>query len=353
MARKKTGEFAWLPTHCNRNGERIMFRPPGHKAMRIGAVGDSRPVVLANYRKVCDELGVSDDKKNMRLSEGFEFYKDRCERYSKYADRTKDDIDDAIAVVIAGMDDPLLSDIDAELFSNYLDDRKLVSRYRAQKERTYMMGLFTYLLSRGKVTANYPAQTEAITVEPRTRLVSLAEYSMMYHTVPVALRMACELALLCHMRRQDFCSLRMSNITERGIVYCESKTSKAILRPWTDRLRELVAMRDELPKSPDFVDEGWFIHQRNGGRFTVNAFKSAVYRWRMKMRDEGMKVDWTWHDLKSMGASAIDGDEEKVLDFTGHTNKGMLQHYRLTPVTRPTLELPKPTKADVTVLAAR
>ena len=127
------------------------------------------------------------------------------------------------------------------------------------------------------------------------------------------------LKLFIGARKGELLSIRLSDITEDGIILNRSKGGKASLYKWNDGLREAV----RLIRADQGKVEGMYLFTTRNGKPYISAdgktsgFNSVWQRFMKKVVDSGIER-FTEHDLRAKVASDV--DLERAQELLGHTN---------------------------------
>ncbi len=177
----------------------------------------------------------------------------------------------------------------------------------------------------------------------RDRYITDVEYEAIYqHACPVV-RAAMEISYLCAARQGDVLALKKSQILEEGIFIQQGKTGKKQIKAWTPALMKAVRECDEA-----FGNNSIFvIHQKNGNRFSRNAFNSRWYKVREKAREATeFPLDFTFHDLKAKGISDYEGTLKEKQYFSGHKSERQVSTYDRKIQIVPSIDKAKLSKLD-------
>lgn len=151
------------------------------------------------------------------------------------------------------------------------------------------------------------------------RYVTDGELSALMAASGERMRLLVRFAYLTGIRQHDILAMHVSNATEAGIAFTESKTGKDRLIGWTDELRTLwrLAAGMRVGKVPLFLT-------RDGVAYTSSGFRAS---WRRVKIRAGLP-DVTFHDLrrKSGSDAETEADAQALL---GHSDgKITHKHYR-------------------------
>lgn len=157
--------------------------------------------------------------------------------------------------------------------------------------------------------------------KPRERCPTQTEIKVVRSLGAGYLPMMIDLAYLCRARRSEVTALRVSDITDTGLVLSRGKGSESEITAWTATLRGVVAQcRAFHSEAPTPIDGAYLIHNNQGKPITKNTFDSAWQRLMRKAEAHGIER-FTYHDLKSAGYS----DQE--VQWAGHKSAKMHKVY--------------------------
>lgn len=190
----------------------------------------------------------------------------------------------------------------------------------ANRERALLSAVYTHLLNSGLMRGENPAAGLRFRNEEKVgkRYVTDDEFRALLAAASIRMRPLLRLAYLTGMRQSDILALELTNATEQGIAYIESKTQNERLIGWSDELREAwrAAAGARIGKVPLFLARG-------GDAFTPSGFKAS---WRRVKIRAGLK-DVKFHDLRRKTGS--DAEEGHAQELLGHADGRITKrHYR-------------------------
>lgn len=210
----------------------------------------------------------------------------------------------------------------------YIDARGQTSKIRANREKSLLSNVFTYLIRWGIVEVNPCRSVQAFSEKPRTRYVADWEYEAVFNLAPPIIQAAMEIAVITSMRQGDILNIKLSDLTDAGIMLIQGKTGKKQIFEWTDGLQRAVALaKSHSRKASSAV---WLISNEQGQQYTSSGFKSNWQRLMEKAIKTGVVQErFTFHDLRSkVGSDHSHGDR-----LLGHQDpKTTRKHYERKPI---------------------
>lgn len=190
----------------------------------------------------------------------------------------------------------------------------------ANRERALLSAVYTHLLNSGLMRGENPAAGLRFRNPEKTgkRYVTDDEFRALLAAASLRMRPLLRLAYITGMRQADILALQLTNATEDGILYVQSKTGEDHLIGWSDELREVwrAAAGMRIGKVPLFLARG-------GEAYTSSGFKAS---WRRVKLRAGLP-DVKFHDLRRKAAS--DTDVAHAQELLGHADARVTKrHYR-------------------------
>jgi integrase len=316
----------WLPerVYISKKSGAFEHHPKSGGSKTIAPKGSTRQEVLYAYERLFSEDGT--------ISHLWSQYS-KSERYMRLKPSTQRDYEgawNALKPVFGKVDAPNLKPVHIR---KYMDLRS--SRKRANTERILMMNILGWGLEYNYLEANPVKDVKPFLMKPRDRYITDAEYEAFYNQVSPLLQIFMEFAYICAARAQDIRSIKISDITDDGLLIVQAKTGKKQIKLWNGRLRELVARARALraERIEDLAHDSVFlIVTTRGHSYTADGLKSLWAKARAKYANTTgeEKIDWTFHDLKAKGISDFDGDKQ---NFSGHKHRLQMEKYNRSPDT--------------------
>ena len=201
----------------------------------------------------------------------------------------------------------------------YMDKRALTSKVCANREKATLSNVFTYLIRWGVVTINPCKECESFKETPRTRAIEDWEYNAVYKEASDIIQIAMELASICGMRQGDILSIKLKDITDKGLAVEQNKNGAKQLFIWTPSLRKAITKARELRDVKSFTH---LICTKKGKPYSASGFKSMWQRLQRKCKESGVIQErFTFHDLRSYAADNADEQDCDASKLLGHANK--------------------------------
>lgn len=209
----------------------------------------------------------------------------------------------------------------------YMDKRGKKSEPQANREKAFISAVFKWGYERGKVGKNPCKSVRSFSEKKRTRYINDAEYNLLLSVAPDHVKAAMEIAYLCAARKGDILSMTKGQLREEGIYIKQGKTDVEQIKQWTPRLKAAVKLATSIKST---IETMYVIHTKQGQRYTESGFDSAfrlAKKEAQRQSDEkelGLKIDFTFHDLKAKGISDYEGDKQR---FSGHKTASQVARY--------------------------
>lgn len=200
-----------------------------------------------------------------------------------------------------------------------MDKRGEKSTTQANREKSFLSRVYRWAYERGMVKGNPCTGVKAFKEEARDRYITDAEYYAVYNAANSVVKVAMELAYLCCARQKNVLALTRGQLLEDGIFICQHKTNAKQIKAWSDRLRAVIALADELPLKLG-LSSLYILHQSNGSKYTRDGFNSAWAKARATAAaaHPELQFDFTFHDIKAKGISDLDGTLQEKQGISGH-----------------------------------
>ena len=255
----------------------------------------------------------------------------RSERYIRLKPSTQRDYEGAwraLEPVFGKVDGATLKPVHVR---KYMDLRS--SKKRANTERILLMNILAWGLEYNYLESNPVKDVKPFLMKARDRYITDDEYQAFYLQSSPILQLFMEIAYICGARGQDIRTLKISDITDDGLLIIQAKTGKKQVKLWNDRLRGVVdaALALRAKRLEKLAHESMFlIITTKGHAYTADGLKTTWAKARAKfaIETESEKIDWTFHDLKAKGISDFDGDKQ---EFSGHKSRLMMERYNRSP----------------------
>ena len=213
----------------------------------------------------------------------------------------------------------------------YMDERGKISESRANKEKRFFSNVFAYGFERGLVQFNPCDGVKQFLEKPRDRYVTDEEYYAFLKAAPPIVQIFMELSYITASRGQDVRKIALNDITEDGLYVEQLKTGKKQMNSWNERVQAVVKKAREIRAERlaiHKVESMYLIVTESGGPYTDSGLLSMWRRARETYFEEtGIKINWTFHDLKAKAISDFKGDKQK---FSGHKTRSMMERYNRT-----------------------
>ncbi len=191
---------------------------------------------------------------------------------------------------------------------------------RANREITFLQGVFKWARGQGIVRDNPCVGVERNEESPRERLVSDAELADFLKLarddgdVSTRAALAVYIAFLTGKAQGQILRLSRRQITADGIEFAARKGGARVLVTWSDALRAAV---NESLAMPAKIEPMWIVHTQEGGPYTSDGFKKG---WQLLMGKWVAKGGerFTFHDLRAKSTTTLIEAGRKASELTGH-----------------------------------
>jgi integrase len=212
----------------------------------------------------------------------------------------------------------------------YMDARGATAKTRANREKSLLSSVFSYMIRWGIVETNPCSVVKNFKETPRDRYVEDWEYQAVFALATPVMKAAMELTAIGGMRQGDILNLKYSDITEAGIPLKQGKTGKKQLFEWTPALREAIKLAQSHKRRADSII--YIIANERGQQYTSSGFKTNWQKLMNKALElEAIKERFTFHDLRAKAGSDSESDDE-AKELLGHTSAATTKRvYRRKP----------------------
>ena len=203
----------------------------------------------------------------------------------------------------------------------YMDERK--APVRANREKALLSHVFQYAIRWGVAKDNPCRRVSRNPEKPRNRYVSDDELELFLSVCPPFLQAYVGLKRLTGLRYGDMLSIKLSDLTNEGVIVTQSKTGTRLLYAWTMELRAAV---DEVMRLPRPIRGMHLFCTRRGQPYTPTGFRSIWQRAMVKAVAGGVER-FTEHDLRAKvitDARALGQDAQRI---AGHKTSAMTDRY--------------------------
>ena len=310
MGRNRKKSNQQLPRYIYIQRKRIIYRPPGAKAIVIGHVGMELADIWQAYRELTGQ-------ETTTLQYLVDRYRD-SEHYKSL--KSKDEISRSLDNLLKQPAGKVpfgrvkYSSITPGVIRQYLDYRGNVA---GNREIAYLSAAWSWCYERDIVKTINPCKgVRRKTEKPRERYITDDEYKLIYDNAIGYLQVAMELAYLCRMRTSEVLDTRVRDIEDEGLNTRRLKGSRTALTLWSPRLRAAV---DRGLQGCLRVPEMPIVNNGKGSEVRYSALRSA---WVRACQKAG--VTCRFHDLKAKGISDFEGDKQLA---GGHKDPRMVNVY--------------------------
>ena len=330
MGRKRKEADLWMPAKVYRGKSAYEYRPTKGVCIRLCALDSEKRIVI---RRHADEYERFHTNKGTIKELSTLFF--ASPQFAKLSAQTRKDYEKywrALDKVFGKMDARKLT---APHVRKYMDIKGKTSETTANRHLSLLSKLFSWGFERGHVTAHPCKGVSRFTEAKRDRYIEEHEYKAVYEHANIAVKVAMEISYLCAARQGDVLKLTKSQLQKDGIYIKQGKTGKAQIKAWSPRLRAAIKLAESIQTKNGSI---YVIPTQSGTAYTSDGFRTMWSKARQSARDAtGLKLDFTYHDIKARSISDYEGDKQK---FSGHKTASQVAIYdRKTEVVQ-TLNVP-------------
>lgn len=178
----------------------------------------------------------------------------------------------------------------------------------------------TIVMKYGWINSNPCATVSRNRTESRGRYLNDAEYQLISQHATEALRAIMRVTYLTGQRMVDIIKMRLSDITDDGILVVQQKTGKKQLFLWTEELREAIAEAKALERP---IRGMTLFCTRTGRPYNDSNLRK---QWAASCEKAGVE-NAQFRDLRSKAATDAAELEQDYQAILGHTSKAMSDRY--------------------------
>ena len=165
----------------------------------------------------------------------------------------------------------------------YMDARGAKAKTRANRGKSLLSSIFSYLIRWGVVEDNPCKNVKGFQEKARNRYVEDWEYEAVLSLASTVLRDAMEIAATTGMRQGDILKLKYTELAENGVPVTQNKTGKKQIFELTPALKEAIQSAKQHPRHADSLI--YIIANERGQQYTREGFKCNWQRLMNKALD--------------------------------------------------------------------
>lgn len=322
MGRARKDADKWMPPRVYCGKSAFEFRPKGGGCIRLCPLSAPKSTVWRRYEQEVKRLEMVGGSFSELVGEYM-----KAPQFKELAPRTQKDYQGYWLKIEPVFGKAKAAIIEPAHIRAYMDKKGQKSKTQANREKAFMSAVFRWGFERGKVTKNPCQGVKAFKENARVRYVTDAEYTLLHSIAPAHVQAAMEIAYLCAARKGDVLDIKKGQLQEEGIYIKQGKTGKAQIKQWTPRLRAAINLASKVKST---IDTMYVIHTKQGQRYTESGFDAAFRLAKIEAQKQsdkkelGLKIDFTFHDLKAKGISDYEGDKQR---FSGHKTASQVARY--------------------------
>ncbi len=214
-----------------------------------------------------------------------------------------------------------IDDIKPVHIYQYLD--KHPHKTTANREIAVLSAVFTKAIRWGLTERNPCRGVERNKETPRDRYITDDELAQLKAVATPFIRAVIDLAYITALRKGDILKIRLSDITEEGLIITQQKTGAKQCYTWTPALRQAIDNAKALPRRT--VISMHLFSTRSGKPYTTSGFDSV---WQRIVKKSGLK-NLHFHDIRAKSltdASRLHG-KDHAQAMAGHASVTMTERY--------------------------
>lgn len=191
----------------------------------------------------------------------------------------------------------------------------------ANRVISFLRMVFAYALEHQIVDSNPCTGIKRHTERKRDRYITDEEFQALCDAASPYIRSILEMCYLTGQRIGDVLSIKLSDITEKGITFDQQKTGAKLIVEMTPDLQSLINRAIALPRS---VRSETLFCTRSGGRpVSYETVKDAFRKACEKAKVTGATI----HDLRAKSLTDTDKQGNNAQILGGHTDARMTKRY--------------------------
>lgn len=214
----------------------------------------------------------------------------------------------------------LLTEIKTVHVRQYLSTHK--SKSSANREVALLSAVFRKAKNWGWCENNPCNGVEKNKEKSRDKYVTDEEIKKLHQYSDKTTSSIIDFALATGMRRGDILDIKITDLTDNGVVVTQNKTNTKQLFLWSDNLTHVVDNAKKARKTRNLV---YLFTNSHGQKISITGFNST---WR-RLKERSGLVDVNFHDLRHRVIT--DAEHEKGIDYArklaGHASVTMTEKY--------------------------
>lgn len=190
----------------------------------------------------------------------------------------------------------------------------------ANRMRMLLKMAFDIAVARGQCPTNPVTSIQRFGEAKRGRYLTDEEYRRIRAAGGPVLQVIMDLAYLTGQRISDVLAIRLSDITEDGILFQQGKTGKRLCVRHSDALRKAVADAKALHGTATRI---YLLGQRNGRLRSYRGVRDLFERARARSGVD----DATLHDLRAKAITDAEREGKDAQKLGGHSTQAMTNRY--------------------------
>lgn len=190
----------------------------------------------------------------------------------------------------------------------------------ANRILSFARQVFDYALEEERVSSNPFVGIKRHNERKRTRLVSAAEYDLIYAQAGPRLQVILDLLRLTGQRITAVLRIRRADLVGEGIRFPHHKTETKRIVKWTAELREVTERAKTLNGN---IRALTLLHNRRG---KAPDYSTVKIQWDKARKAAGVD-DVTLHDLRALAATEAKKQGKNATELLGHTSEQQTKRY--------------------------
>lgn len=189
----------------------------------------------------------------------------------------------------------------------------------ANRMRSVLKLAFDLAVRKGLCDTNPVISIPRLKERARDRLITADEWDAIYQIAPPALRCIMDIAYYTAQRIGDVLAIRLSDISDDGIIFRQQKTGKRLMVRMTPELRAAERRARNLHR----VVPMYLLGQRNGNIRSYRAARDLLIRYAARAGVPNVG----WHDIRAKSLTDAKKQGKNAQALAGHTSEAQTRRY--------------------------
>lgn len=191
---------------------------------------------------------------------------------------------------------------------------------QANRYRQFLSAVFSHAVRWGLVHSNPCRDVKGISVKKRDRYITNEEFDAVKNASPQSVGCIMDFCYFTAQRISDVLNVKLSDISNNGVMFKQGKTGKKLLVQMTPELHEVI----ERAKSLHTKIRGMTLFHGRGGKQLSYFGVSSMFRRACKAA--GVE-DFHIHDIRAKALTDADRQGNNAQRLGGHANRSTTEGY--------------------------